>query len=508
MITAHVSSKPLHEHPVEAYCILLPEDYTFEESLQEIARRWYPALETWMKKFRFKGSVHDQITVSGAEGPNPITLIFCGVGSRTAPRHERIEHLRRAVGAAIRIAERAKAKSLLLQTPSVDFYEVDGYVLAREIVTTLEMATYHFDQYITDETRKHPTDYTVTLWAPDRLHESYKVGIEHGSHIGYAVNQARHWCDLPASTMTPTHMAEHAARIASSHGLTAKIFRKSEIYDMGMGGLYAVGKGSAEECRLVALEYHPDTTEQRPTVALVGKGVTFDTGGLSIKPAARMDEMKDDMAGAAAVISTMELIAHLKPNVHVIGIAPLAENMPSGTAVRPGDIVQFYNGLTAEIKNTDAEGRLILADALAYAVKHYNIDALVTIATLTGACSAALGPFYCGLMSAHDALTERIIAASTTSGDKAWRMPFHDDYKPSVRSTVADLCNDSNATYRAGSTTAAFFLQRFTGNIPWVHLDIAGTAFNVPDRSYFRPGATGFGVRLFAELLLNWKQEK
>ena len=215
--------------------------------------------------------------------------------------------------------------------------------------------------------------------------------------------------------------------------------------------------------------------------------------------------MKDDMAGAAAVISTMEMIAHLKPRVNVVAFAPLSENMPSGNATRPGDVVQFYNGKTAEIKNTDAEGRLILADALSYAVKHYSPDAIIDFATLTGSCSYALGPFFAGLMSQHEELTQRILSAGQRSGDRVWPLPFHDDYKPAVRSTVADLCNEGSSTYRAGAITAGFFLQNFVGTVPWVHLDIAGTSFNVPDMSYYRPGATGFGVRLLADLFMHWQ---
>jgi leucyl aminopeptidase len=298
-------------------------------------------------------------------------------------------------------------------------------------------------------------------------------------------------------------MAEHAERIAKSHNLTYTIFNQQQVSDMNMGGLIAVSQGSVQECRLVVLEYRTERPGA-PTIALVGKGVTFDSGGLSIKPAARMYEMKDDMAGAAAVISTLELLAHLRPAVNVIGIAPITENLPSGSASKPGDIVQFYNGKTAEIWNTDAEGRLILSDALSYAVKHYKLDAIINIATLTGSCSAALGPFFCGLMSQHEDLSQRIFEASRICGDRAWPLPFHDDFKPAIRSTAADLCNEGNAAYRAGAITAGFFLQNFVGTVPWVHLDIAGTSFNVPDISYYRPGATGFGVRLFAELLMKW----
>jgi leucyl aminopeptidase len=201
----------------------------------------------------------------------------------------------------------------------------------------------------------------------------------------------------------------------------------------------------------------------------------------------------------------LEALAHLKPDVHVIGVAPLAENLPSGKATKPGDIVQFYNGKTAEVKNTDAEGRLILADALSYVTKHYKPDAIVDIATLTGACAAALGPFYSGLMSCHDELVEKIMESGHRAGDHVWRLPLNDDYAAAIRSDVADLSNIGSQRYMAGAVTAAYFLKQFVHDTPWAHLDIAGTAFNVPDIPYYRTGATGVGVRLLVDLAMNWK---
>ena len=237
----------------------------------------------------------------------------------------------------------------------------------------------------------------------------------------------------------------------------------------------------------------------------MGKGITFDSGGLSLKPPQYMETMKEDMSGAAAVIATMQAIAQLKPKVNVIGITPLSENLPSGKATMPGDVITFYNGKTAEVRNTDAEGRLVLADALSYAVKHYKLDALVDVATLTGACAYALGPFFTGLMSQHDKLTKRLQESADRSGDRVWPLPLHDDYKVAIKSAIADICNIGSKKYNAGAITAGFFLQNFVGDTPWVHLDIAGTAFDVPDVSYYRPGATGVGVRLLIDLALNWR---
>ena len=301
-------------------------------------------------------------------------------------------------------------------------------------------------------------------------------------------------------------MAQKAERIAKEFKLKYTVFNEKEINQMGMGGLAAVSAGSDLDCQLVIMEYKT-AKKNAPTLAFVGKGITFDSGGLSIKPANHMETMKEDMSGAAAVIATMASIAQLKPDVNVIAVAPLSENLPSGKAIKPGDIVTFYNGKTAEIKNTDAEGRLILADALSYVVKHYKPDAIIDIATLTGACSYALGPFYCGMMSNHDDLVARLQESSERSGDRVWRLPLSDDYKPAIRSIVADICNIGSPKYLAGATTAALFLQNFVDDVPWVHLDIAGTAFDVPDLPYYRPhSATGFGVRLLVDLAMSWEK--
>lgn len=506
MITLRLSAQAVATHNADAYVMLLDDSFVYGAELQELASRYYKPLPQLIETMKFSGRSHDTLVISGADGDRPVTLVLVGIGSINKPHGERLEAGRRAMGRVVRALERLKVVRVACVMPDEHWFAVDAYTLAKELTAAWVMATYHFDQYITDESRKYGEDYEITFVAPALLHDVLQVGLDHGLRLGYSVNQARHWCDLPSCVLTPTHMAEHAERIARSHDLACTVFTEKEIKAMGMGGLIAVSQGSAEECRFVVMEYRT-TVPNAPTLALVGKGVTFDSGGLSIKPAARMDEMKDDMAGGAAVISTMELVAHLKPSVNIIGCVPLTENLPSGTAVKPGDVVTFYNGKTAEIKNTDAEGRLILADALSYVVKQYAPDAIINVATLTGSCAYALGPFFCGLMSQHEDLAEQLLAASRRSGDRAWPLPFHDDYKPAVRSTVADLCNEGSATYRAGAITAGFFLQNFVGNTPWVHLDIAGTSFNVPDISYYRPGATGFGVRLFAEFVMHWARE-
>ena len=309
---------------------------------------------------------------------------------------------------------------------------------------------------------------------------------------------------MPPSQLPPPVFAEQAAAMAKEYGLRVTILEKDEIVAKNMGGIEGVCRGSIHDPRLVIVEYKA-SQKDAPTIALVGKGVTFDTGGLCIKPASGMLTMKDDMAGAAVVLATMQVIAQFKPNVNVVAVAPLVENMPSGSAQKPGDVMRAYNGKTVEIIDTDAEGRLILADALSYASAVYKPDLMVDVATLTGACAMALGVFYAGLFTQDEEVSERILTSSIQSGDQVWRLPLDDDYRPAIHSDIADVKNIGSMTYKGGAITAALFLKEFVGTTPWAHIDIAGVAFGVPDLTYIRPGATGFGIRLLTDLIMNWK---
>jgi leucyl aminopeptidase len=503
MITFKISEKPVQEHQVQGYIVLCEQDFSFEKRLKKLSP-FYEPLQELVQQRHFTGQAGSSLIVPGADKGRLVYCIFAGIGSCKKPSNERLENYRRALGNVMRIAEQIKITHLALDwIEKPECFEADDFRLAYEAVSILDMASYHFDQYITDAERRMTRDYDIIIAAPQAHHDQLELGIEWGQRIGHAVNQARHWCDLPPCILTPNRLGQEATRIGKAHNLKVSVFSEQQIIEMGMGGLDAVAKGSEQECSFIVMEFHVSPTA--PTLGIVGKGITFDSGGLSIKPAAGMETMKDDMAGAAAVISTMEALAHLKPQINVIAFAPVTENLISGHATKPGDIVRFYNGKTAEIKNTDAEGRLILADALSYAIKHYKLDAVITIATLTGSCAYALGPFFAGLMSQHEEIADKVMHAAKRTSDRVWPLPFNDDYKKAIRSDVADLCNIGKDTYRAGAITAAFFLQAFVGDVPWVHLDVAGTSFNVPDISYYRPGATGFGVRLFIDMIMNWK---
>ncbi|HET9466380.1 MAG TPA: leucyl aminopeptidase [Gemmatimonadales bacterium] len=322
-------------------------------------------------------------------------------------------------------------------------------------------------------------------------------GHRRGEAIGAGQTFARGLQVLPGNVATPSYVAEVARDLAQRHGFGITILDKAAIIQEKMGALMSVAQGSAEEPRFIAIEYKG--TDTAPIV-LIGKGVTFDTGGISIKPAQNMEDMKYDMSGAAAVLGTFEMLGRLKPKVHVVGLIPSTENMPSGTAVKPGDVVTSHLGKTIEIINTDAEGRLILADALSYA-RRYQPAAVVDIATLTGAIVVALGHVASGVMGTDDALVEEIRGAGERADERVWPLPLWDDYRDLMKSDIADVKNSGGRP--AGSISAGWFLREFVDGFPWAHLDIAGTAYSDRDDATRVKGPTGMGVRLFSEFVLS-----
>jgi leucyl aminopeptidase len=321
-------------------------------------------------------------------------------------------------------------------------------------------------------------------------------GHKTGEAIGAGQTFARGLQVLPGNVATPTYIANQARELAQRHGFEVTVLDKASIVREKMGALLSVAQGSAEEPRFIALEYKG--SDAAPVV-LVGKGVTFDSGGISIKPAQNMEDMKYDMSGAAAVLGTFEALGRLKPKVHVVGLIPSTENMPSGTAVKPGDVVTSHLGKTIEVINTDAEGRLILCDALSYA-RRYQPAAVVDIATLTGAMVVALGHTATGVMGDDEKLIEELRAAGDKAGERIWPLPLWEDYRDLMKSDIADVKNSGGRP--AGSISAGWFLKEFVDGFPWAHLDIAGTAYTERDEPTRVKGPTGMGVRLFTEFLL------
>ena len=329
-------------------------------------------------------------------------------------------------------------------------------------------------------------------------------GIEMGRILAEAANQCKDMVNEPANYMTPTKMAEIAQQIAKDAGLEIEVFDKPQMEEMGMGALLGVAKGSHQPPKFIVLRYWGDRRNKSNNIGLLGKGITFDTGGISLKPAQGMEEMKTDMAGGASVMWALKAIAQLKPKINVTALIPTTENMPGGAAQRPGDVVRAMNGKTIEVENTDAEGRLALADAISYARMRLNLGRLVDVATLTGAMVIALGHTYTGAFSNNDELVNNVIKAGKKAGEPIWHMPLHDDYKEQNKSKVADMKNTGGRP--AGSITAALFLAEFSEDTPWVHLDVAGTARSEREKGYISEGASGVPVRTLVHLALDLAQ--
>jgi leucyl aminopeptidase len=320
-----------------------------------------------------------------------------------------------------------------------------------------------------------------------------------GTLIAEATNLARDMGNEPANYMTPSQMAEIAEEMVGKYGLECKVFGREDMERMGMGALLGVAKGSSQPPKLITLAYKGDGASEK-ALGFLGKGITFDSGGISIKPSEAMSDMKDDMAGAAAVMAALAAIAQLKPKINITGIVPCTENLPSGTALKPGDVLKAMNGKTIEVISTDAEGRLILADALSYAVKQ-RLSPLIDLATLTGACRIALGLFYSGLFGNDQDWTDRVLKAAERTGERMWHMPMPEEYKEQNRSDIADIKNTGNRF--GGAITAALFLAEFVDNTPWVHVDMAGPRLSNRESGYTVKGATGVGVRTLVELALS-----
>lgn len=360
------------------------------------------------------------------------------------------------------------------------------------------LGLYEFRNYMTvPADRKEPAELDIVELSGDKK-DMLEGGVRRGVVFAEAVKLVRDMGNEPANIMTPSRMAEIATDVSKRHGLLITIMDKVKMTELGMGGILGVSQGSHQEPKLIIMEYRGDSTSKE-SVGLVGKGITFDSGGISIKPGEGMKDMKGDMAGGAAVIAVIEAIATLKPKINVIGIVPATENMPDGSALKPGDVIKAMNGKTIEIINTDAEGRLILADALCYGVK-MGLTPLIDVATLTGACRIALGDICTGAFTNDQKLLNDIIGVTAKSGEYIWQMPMFPEYRNQIKSDVADVQNVGNKL--AGAITAAKFLEEFVEKTPWVHLDIAGTSIPEKPGPFAAKGATGVMVRTLAAFLL------
>lgn len=452
------------------------------------------------------GEIRALLDLGDFKGEAKQTSVLYTKGAMAAPRLTLVGlgkaedfNLEAARQAAGTIAQ--KLRDLGVKTFAIPLHSDPPQDMIQAAVEGSILALYQFNQHKTQDLDKVKALEGMTFLAENEASQAVvEQAVAHGETIANGTILARDLSNQPPNHLTPTMLADTAQEIAGTTGLKCEIFEPTQLKEQGFGALLGVAQGSVEAPRFIVLEHCPEGDEQE-TVVFVGKGITFDSGGLSIKSSSGMMEMKHDMSGAAAVLGAMQAVGNLKPNLHVVGLIAATENMPSGTAQRPGDVVTSYGGKTIEVLNTDAEGRLVLADALGYA-KKYDPKAVIDLATLTGAVITALGHVACGMLGTDDELMERIRTAAETTHERVWQLPLWDDYDEGLKSEVADVKNIGDGT--AGTIAGAAFLKKFVEDYPWTHLDIAGTAWGMKGSSYIPKGASGYGVRLLVQFAQDW----
>jgi leucyl aminopeptidase len=465
------------------------QDFTQSKELDPSV---FVSIKETLENKEFRGTAGSSILVyTHGRGPMKKVLLL-GLGKKEKFTDE---NARICAGRAAQKARELGVKEFSM----VQFSNLDeGLVEAMTEGVTL--ALYSFDKYKEAKEPAAKVEEVSILINSDS--PKFQSVADKASLVVDAVNFARDTANLPPNDCSPAQLASTALSIAQEYGMKARVFDRYELENMGMGGIVAVGKGSNSPPKLIILEYTGDPQQQKPYL-LVGKAVTFDTGGISIKPGEKMDEMKFDKCGGCTVLAVMRAVASMKLAVNVVGIVPSVENMPSSTSYRPGDIIRMYNGKTVEVLNTDAEGRMILADALAYGIATYGPKAVIDLATLTGAAIIALGANVAALVGTNKQLADRLRKLAEKTGEKMWELPLYDEFHDQIKSSFADIKNIGGRP--GGAITAAAFLSNFTNGAPWVHVDIAGTAWTqdgTHEKSYNPKGATGFGVRTLVKLLM------
>jgi leucyl aminopeptidase len=443
---------------------------------------------------------------SSHTGFAPDRVLLVGLGEKNQCG---IEKLRRAAGLATRRIAELGLERAAFEAPGGMGAHGKSADCAGALAEAILLASYRFRQFKHNEQAPAELKSVALCLPPDADHRAAEREVRHCRVAAEAANYAREISNLPGNVVDPEALAGYARKLARSHKLKCAVYGRAQLQRRGFGGLLAVGGGSARPPRLIVLEYRGVRAPGKPPVAIVGKAITFDSGGVSIKPSEKMDEMKFDKCGGVAVLGAMRAVAELKMRLNVIGVIAAAENMPSATSYRPGDILTSYKGtdkapVTVEVLNTDAEGRIVLGDALVYA-RQRDPRLIIDLATLTGACVIALGPYAAGLMSNDKDLLRDIENAGETTGERVWPFPLWEEYSERIKSEVADIKNTGGR--EGGAITAAAFLKRYVGETPWAHLDIAGTAWTTQQLPYLAKGATGFGVRLLTELFRRWERQ-
>jgi leucyl aminopeptidase len=467
----------------------------------ELNQKLDGAIEQVIKLGDFKGKEGTIAVIYGNNSIGAKRVLLVGLGDK---KKATLDTIRKAAANAAKKSVEIKAEKVSLALHRAFEGKFDAPAMGRAMGEGTYLGSYRYDEFVTKDENGRLNSLNVEVIDSDSAKiKKLDKGLQSGVIIGRAQNYARTLANRPANIINPEALAAEAKRMAKTTGrLSCTVFDEKQMAAKGMGGVLAVGSGSKNPPRFIILKYSPagKAGRGRPTIALVGKAITFDSGGISIKPADKMDEMKLDKTGGIAVLGTMKAAAELKLPLNILGIIPSAENLPSGTSYRPGDIITTFSGKTVEVLNTDAEGRMILCDGLAYAAAQ-NCSIIIDIATLTGACRVALGKYMAGLMGNDEKLMRQIQAAAEESGEKVWPLPSGDEYAEEMKSKIADLKNTGSKW--GGACTAAAYLRQFVGDTKWAHLDIAGTEMFDKTTEYTTEGSSGFGVRLLTTYLMS-----
>lgn len=447
-------------------------------------------LESAITGAGFTGDKDEKLIVYSLAGY--ASVFFIGAGDESQLTNER---LRRAASLGVRAAQSAKAASVMIGILESVLEETSHYEIVHSLLEGAVLGAYKFDKYLTRDGKKSKVE-SITVAFKSVESSIGKKAARDARLTCEAVYLTRDLCNAPANEVYPEVLADAALKIAKKYHVRGRILNEKQIRNLKMGGLLAVSSGSAKPPRLITLEYKGNP-RGRNWYVIVGKGITFDSGGISLKPSSGMGEMKMDMSGAAAVLGTIQALASLKVPVNVVGIAPCAENLPGGSAYKPGDVVTTMSGITIEVDNTDAEGRVVLADGLHYA-KRYRPKAIIDLATLTGACVVALGHHATGMFGTSEDVMAQLKEAGEKTYERVWQLPTFEEYEKQIKSDIADVKNVGGRW--GGAITAALFLKKFVGDYPWVHLDIAGTAMLEEETDYSTSGGSGVGVRLLTQL--------
>ncbi len=476
--------------------------YVFEQSdpiegpIAELDQATGGAIRKLVQSAELAGKALEMTLLHSPQGLKAQRLLLVGAGKRDAFTGA---HLRKLAGAALRYLKARSVKRFVFAPRETDLNSVG----AQTIVEGLIVANFESDKYKTENKNDKFIEAVALAGWSDSARAEAEKGIARGGIIGESQNFVRDLVNEPANRLTPRMLADRAQAMAREAGLPCEVFDENRIAELKMGALLSVAQGSVEPPRLIVLTYTPSSAAPNsPALGLIGKAITFDTGGISIKPALDMEKMKYDMAGGATMLGVMRALAALKPKIKVIAIIPSSENMPGGGAQKPGDVQISMAGKSIEVINTDAEGRLVLADGIAYA-KQLGCTHLLDAATLTGAIVVALSNVNVGVFGSDQAFTDKFLASAKTQGEKMWQMPLDEEYREMIKSTIADIQNVGTGK-GGGAITAAMFLKEFAGDTPWIHLDIAGTAWLDDQRPWICKGGSGIAVRTLVDLIMSY----